>query len=67
MIYVLAAPGLSRGTQEVLVGAHKVSAAACGIQLPDQGPNPGLLNWEHRVLPLDRQGSLPSPASSVVY
>ena len=28
----------------------QVLAAACGIQLPDQGLNPGPLHWERGVL-----------------
>lgn len=38
-----AAPGLSRGVQNLL-------PAACGTQFPDQGSNPGPLCWEGGVL-----------------
>ena len=27
----------------------QVIVTACGIKFPDQGWNPGLLHWEHRV------------------
>ena len=32
------------------VAACKLSVAACGIQIPNQGSNSDPLNWEHRVL-----------------
>ena len=38
------APGL------VLFWLHWILDAARGIQFPDQGSNPGPLNWEHGVL-----------------
>ena len=41
LIY-LAAAGLSCSMWDLLI-------AACGIQFPDQGLNPGLLHQEHRV------------------
>ena len=33
-----------------------VFVAACGIQFPDQGSNPGLLHWECRVLAMGPPG-----------
>ena len=33
-----------------LVVAHKLLVAACGIQFPDQGLNPGFLHWKLEVL-----------------
>ena len=33
-----------------LVAACKLLVAACGIEFPDQGSNPGPLHWEHGVL-----------------
>ena len=35
------------------------SVAACGIQLPDQGSNPGPLHWEHGVLATRPSGKPP--------
>ena len=37
----LAAPGLSWGTQGLLVVAHKLFVVTCGIRFPDQGLKPG--------------------------
>ena len=33
-----------------LIAACQLLVAACGIQFPDQGTNPGPLHWESRVL-----------------
>ena len=54
-----AVPGLSCVTRELqsslshvgsLVVARGLVVVARGVQLPDQGSNPGPLHWEHRVL-----------------
>ena len=34
----------------LLVLCRTLSVATCGIQLPDQGSNPGSRHWEHRAL-----------------
>ena len=42
-----------------LAMACERSVAACELQLPDQGSNPGPLNWEHRVLATGPPGKSP--------
>ena len=44
--------------------ACRLSVVACRIQFPNQGSDPGPLNWEHRVLTTGPQGS---PSSTVFY
>ena len=44
----------------VFVVACGLLVAACGIQFPDQGSNPGPLRWKHGVLATGPPGS---PAS----
>ena len=43
-----------------LVAARELLAAACGIQFPDQGSNPGPLHWECRVLATGPPGKSPT-------
>ena len=43
----------------IFVAAFKLLVVACGIQFPDQGSNPGLLDWEHRVLATGHPGKSP--------
>ena len=35
---------------QVLVVAFRIFVAACGIEFPDEGSNPGAPHWEQRVL-----------------
>ena len=44
---------------ESLVTAYRILVAACGIQFPKQGSNPGSLLWEHRVLATGLPGKYP--------
>ena len=37
-------------TERLNLTGCEVLVAACGIQFPDQGWNPGPLHWEHGVL-----------------
>ena len=52
----LAAPGLSCGIQDLQLWHAGSIVAACTIQFPDQGSNPGPLHWECRVLPTGPPG-----------
>ena len=49
--------------QAFLVESCKPLVAACGIQFPDQGSNPGLLCWESNVLATGPQGESQKPGS----
>ena len=50
---------LAWGTQELSVVACKLLIAACSIQFPDQGSNPGPLHWECGVSTLGPPGKSP--------
>ena len=72
IVIYLAVPGLSCGMWYLwsslwhagsLVAACKLSAAACGIWLPNQGSNPGPLHWERRVIASGPLGKFLSKAS----
>ena len=54
------APGL-KSTGSVLT-AHKLGCSVASAIFPNQGPNPGPLNWQAESLPLSCQGN---PAVSV--
>lgn len=44
---------------ESLVVTYELLVALCGIQFPDQGPNPGPPHWEHRVPATEPPGKSP--------
>ena len=46
--------------KKLLIWLCRVLVAACGIQCPDQGWNPGPVHWEFGVFALDHQGSPPA-------
>ena len=55
-IYLFVCAGCQLHHVGSLVAARKLLVAACGIQCPDQGPDPGPLLGKFRVVAQDRQG-----------
>ena len=58
IFYILLLPFIKK--IKLLIWLCWVLVAACEIQLPDQGWNPGPVHWEFGVFVLDHQGSPPA-------